>query len=136
MPNQKEVIIATTRLIDREPDMDPEILAERAAETAETQRVIEDRTHITLGKMRNAQVPNREARVVHLEQAIEAMQLAEESLDAVSLRPSLSQENSALSHLLAAFAGLPKGVPGQGGGGGGGALCVLDSSTLDNCALQ
>ncbi len=131
MPNQKEVIIATTRLIDREPEMDPGILAERSAETADTQRVIEDRTRIVLGKMRGAQVPNREERVAHLEGAIEAMQSAGRSLDAVSLRPALPQENSALSHLLAAFAGLPKGVPGQGGGGGGGAPIDLLGQKLD-----
>lgn len=118
MPNQKEVIIATTRLIDREPVIDSEILADRSIETADTQKVIEDRTEIVLGKMKNANVPDREARVRHLEQAIEAMQAAQGQLKDVSLRPALSKENSALSHLLAAYAGLPKGVPNQMKGGG------------------
>ena len=111
MPNQKEIIIATTRLMDKAPGMDVEILAERSGDTAEAQRVVQDRTHIALEKMRAANVPMREMRVAHLEKAIDAMDAAAESLDAVQLRPALPKENAALSHLLAAYAGLPKGVP-------------------------
>ncbi len=131
MPNQKEVIIATTRLIDRESDMDADILAERSAETAETQRVIEDRTKIVLEKMKGARVSDREARVKHIEQAIEAMQAAAELLDKASLRAALPQENSALAHLLAAFAGLPQNVPGQGSGSGGAPPMGLLGQKLD-----
>src|SRR5262249_54822771 len=101
-PNQRQVIVATTRLIDRSTQIEATELAGESRDVGQTQSAVHEDTKIFLAKMRaRTDLPDQAERVAHIEKAMEAMQAAETRLANTHPREALAPENAALAHLIA-----------------------------------
>ncbi len=107
-PPQRDVIVATMRLADRLDDLKDAKKTELSETIARTQREVRVGTQRVREKLRfSTGVPNLAERLEHLDSAVRDMETAEGLLNNVDPEGALPSENSALSHMTAAFAGLP-----------------------------
>lgn len=108
MPGQRQVIVATTRLLDPPREWSAEVLGGQFANVSRVQRELNVMTQRLRQKMQLAtDLPNLAERLAHLDAAIVDMKNAESLLDRHGAALALAPENSALSHQAAAFEGLP-----------------------------
>jgi hypothetical protein len=132
-PTQRQVIVATTRLADRleaekagrpQPQTVGEALdlpetenEKMSQDIARAQRQVRTGTERLKQQIQaSPDVPDLQERVAHLDDAMIDMKQAENHLEIVRPHEALPFENSALRHLTAALAGLPKFVNWMTGG--------------------
>lgn len=109
--NEREVIVATTRLLDRRKTISSAEFGDQSLAVSRSQRTVRLNTERLRDRVvRNKDLDNYQERVDHLDKAIEAMKSAETSLEQQDPGGALPQENSALRHLTAATAGLPLSI--------------------------
>jgi hypothetical protein len=109
IPSERQVIVATLRLLDRQDSLAPDEVKEISTDIASTQNVVRTETQKLRSKLQGLQdVPDLSERLAHLDTAVEEMQQAEQLLSAIRPEEALPHENSALRHQIAALAGLPQ----------------------------
>jgi len=105
--NQKNIIVATWKLLNRQKKIPPETFAEDVKIVAESQRDVAQRTQMSLNRLTERfsfADESYDRAVTHLREAVGHMQAAAEKLSSKHLKEALSPEQAALQAILKAEA--------------------------------
>ena len=139
--NQKNIIAATWKLLNRRKIMSPDQFTKEVSVVAESQQKLLQRTQMSLRRLAerfSLADDSFDQAVIHLSEAVTQMQAAAERLFSERLQEALGPEQAALQAILKAEAQSRRSsiqmARNRGGAGGGAAIKVANAKTCAGCS--